>query len=60
MFRISFNKDVKVAKVLSEGIDGLIWNLLFIRDPYEWEIPIMRNLKVDLLLAFVVGEDGDA
>lgn len=53
-------KEAKVAKVISQGVNGLDWNLPFSRDPNDWEIPIIGNLMENLRLVFVDGDDSDS
>lgn len=59
IFRIALFKYAKVAEVPSQGLFGIAWNLPFVRDPHEWEIPIVGNLMKDLCLAYVDNDGRD-
>lgn len=60
LLRIAMHKSAMVVEVLSLGINGINWNLLFTRDLYEWEISIVGELMENLCLVFIDRADRDS
>lgn len=60
VFRIALHKDVKVSEIFSQGPQGLMWNLLFSRDPFEWEVELIGKLMDDLNLVYLSNSNEDS
>lgn len=58
VFRIARHKEAKVAEVMSHSPQGILWNLLFSRDLFEWEVELVGKLIDDLNLVYI-SRDGE-
>lgn len=60
LFHIALQKNAMIAEVLSQGPQGITWNLPFSHDLHEWEIPLVGQLMDDLNLVYISEEEADS
>lgn len=60
IFHIASFKEAKVAEVISQGSNGVDWNLPFIRDLHKCEISFVGNLMDSLWLVFLDRNERDS
>lgn len=56
---VSSLNNVMVADVLSLSSCGLDWNLLFVRDLYDWEVDLVAILVDNLNEVYISRDDKD-